>query len=82
MYYEIDTISAVSSNITFMRTRLTTWDDGDVNRVFPQFCAEYTSTLYLKTLHYYCVNPSEKSQESIDIFIFNYIVHDKIISLV
>jgi hypothetical protein len=34
-----------------MRMRLKNWDKGEVHRTIPQFCAEYTYTLYFKTLH-------------------------------
>ena len=36
----IKTISAVSGNVKFMRTRLNNWDEGKVHRVFPQFFDE------------------------------------------
>ena len=31
---------------------LKNWNKGNVHRAFPQFCAEYTYTLYFKILHY------------------------------
>ena len=36
-------------------------DKDDFHRTYPLFCAEYTYTLYLKTLHQYCVYPAENS---------------------
>jgi hypothetical protein len=37
------------------------WDKGGVHRAFPQFCSEYTYTLYFKKMHEYCVYYAEKS---------------------
>jgi len=42
--------------------RRKTCDKGDVHGAFPQFGAEYTLTLYFKTLHWYCVYPAEKKK--------------------
>jgi len=33
----------------------------EVYPALPQFSTDCTSTLYFKTLHYYCIYPSEKS---------------------
>jgi hypothetical protein len=50
--------------------RLKNWDKDEVHRAFPQFCAEYTHTLYFMTLHLYCVYPAEKNHINPLTFIF------------